>query len=263
MFSIGFFFGTIVVPPFTIIIVVAFDFDMGYFINNQIWQDLTGQLVEQESFLIRLTFQIIRQVFTVFGLELLVNLLSLCIFLDMCRIDMYDFCMTILLTKGKRLNMGFSDSWFRLNRIYTELYLCHSILADFFQYFYFYYMIYSQVAMVGFLWVCITQFKTIPLILWSGIFMSALDLGFGAFYYMDMSCCAHELSHVYLEGCGRMIRENNNKGAYCKLVWRSVRPLRIRCGSFFEIDKQRLFYSFQLAMNNLANLCLLWLHWTR
>lgn len=238
---------------FILITAVFYGYDPGYFIGNQIWYHFKGKLLAQESLVTRLIFQILRQSIVYFGLVLPANLHTFFIVLDMCRIEMYDFCMTYLLSK--HVKMIQANLWIVSHKNYISIYLCHCILTEYFQLFYSSYMTFCQVGMVGYLWMSITYFGRVPWFLWTAFVVCALQVGCIALFYVGMSCSTHQLSHKFLEKCSKWRQQNMSR--YQKLVWKSTRPLQIKFGRIFEINGETLFYSFQFAMNNLASLCLL------
>lgn len=246
--------GTVLAPPFFLFCSIILNFDPIYFMSEEILLKFTNMKLRQHSILVQLLILCIRQSITLIGVCLPLQALAFTFIIDMCRTEMYDFSLTTMLAVAET---GTSSATFHsLHRSFVKLRLCHNVFTEYFQHFYICYITFTQISVVGFLWMSITHINRVPFIVWFAFPIYAVQVGFGAFLYLSMSCCAHSLSDSFLQICMKR-RRQLQISVQEKMIWKSTRSLKIRCGSFFRINKPNLLFSFHLSMNNLATLLLL------
>lgn len=176
--------------------------------------------------------------------------------LDCCRVDHYDHFLTVLQSKMAHL------SSLALHRIFSQLRLCHIVLAEFYNPFYFKYMTFCQYAIVLFIWMSIVSAGRIPIWIWLCLPTAGVQIAIGACVYIEISFKAHDLSRDMVElkrkEPGKICWDGSGgSNRWSKKLWNSVQSLDIRCGEMFHISRATVLVSLHLLLTNLGSLILL------
>lgn len=245
--------GLVVPAPFIGIGLVLFNFDPCYFIAEEIIYVLSSSSENGFTLAIKLLkvfLFIMRLIFNTFIVTIVTKEgFSFPLLLDCYRIQTYDFCVSTMTTVR---------STFSIHRLYIQFQLFHSIFRNFFDSLYCAVMGFSQVTIVVYLKISIDTFGKIPMVMWITFPQIAVESAFFAFAYLSMCCGIHDLAGTVLtkNEQRKKLNEHGNKGQL-KMTLRCLKPLRMHCGPFFQIQRKTLFMSLHLAMSNVANLILI------
>lgn len=242
--------GFILILPPMCFCLIFFNCDPSYFLAEEFifscWTGYRENLINHDNdtliiTICRLIVQFFRFVVnTFYGLLLGGRFLAFVLLLDCCRIWTYDFCITAMTT---------ITCPFTLHKVYSQLRVCHSVIGRFYGNIYCVFMGFCQILLVVDWWISFVAIGRIPFIVWIMFPLMAAEAAVGAFLYLRMAHAVHSMSEsILLRPLQLQMKSKGNR--LLSLMWKSVRPLDMRCGILFRIKSQSLLTSLHLVMNN-------------
>ncbi len=235
--------------PFCGMSIVLFNVDPLYFYVNS---RLT-LYIEPSSwtiFIIELILVIPRTItLDIFFFTAAARFVAFMLLLDSNRLEIYDHC-NIIISKSNLPSL-------RVHLLFTQLRICHNVLGELYRNFYSAFMLFSQCLDILFWWASIICFGRVPFILWIILPCIGIQTALGEVFYFRLSYNSHALSDSILELERRSGTTMVFYSKRLKKMWTALKPLELKCGHLFIMNRGTILTSIHLILTNFSSLILL------